>query len=292
MDREEHTAAFIMLPQLLASVEATLLARFREAGFVKHAGDKGENREHILREFLSKYLPSRYGVAKGQIITKDGKISHSADIIIFDALNTPILYSEHTAIVPIEGVFGVIEVKSSLSKPEFIAAARQIESFKRMAPRELGLIETREYVTLHRASRPFGIVLGFDLADNSLESLSKNWQELNTEIHDVNYFVNFVCVLGCGVLHYEKVNLSIGEKTLLLDTDEFVNLVLTAHKRGSNNEPQDEILLRVVIEKINDGTFGRFFVYLLILLSRMKLNVPDLGRYLDPELPMVVVRES
>ena len=28
-----------------------MLARFREAGFIKHAGDKGENREHILREF-------------------------------------------------------------------------------------------------------------------------------------------------------------------------------------------------------------------------------------------------
>ena len=111
-----------MLPQFLSSVEATLLAKFREAGFVKHLGDRGDNREHILREFLAAHLPKKYGVAKGQIITKTGQTSHSADIIIYDAVTTPVLYSEKTAIVPIEGVYGIIEVKSSLSKAEFITA--------------------------------------------------------------------------------------------------------------------------------------------------------------------------
>ena len=128
-----------MLPKLFASIEQTMLARFREAGFIKHAGDKGENREHILRDFLANHLPKKYGVAKGEIVTKDGQHSHSADIVIYDAVNCPILYSEKTAIIPIEGVFGVIEVKSSLSKAEFVGAARQIESFKKLAPRELGV---------------------------------------------------------------------------------------------------------------------------------------------------------
>lgn len=281
-----------MLPKLFASIEATMLARFREAGFIKHAGDKGENREHILREFLSNHLPKKYGVTKGEIITRTGERTHSADVIIYDAVNCPVLYSEKTSIVPVEGVYGVIEVKSSLSKAEFISAARQIESFKRLAPRDLGVIETRQYVTVHRPSRPFGIVVGFDFGGNSLESLKANWQELNSVIHDVNYFVNYLCILGEGLLRYEKVNLSLGEKSLLIDTDEFVNLVLTQHKRAANKEEHDEILLRVVSENLKDGTFGRFFVYLLVLLTRMKVNVPDLARYLDPDLPLTIVRES
>lgn len=280
-----------MLPKLLTSIEATLLARFKEAGFVKHSGDKGENREHILREFLASHLPRKYGVTKGEIITKGGDHSHSADIIIYDAVNCPILYSEKTSIVPVEGVYGVIEVKSSLSKTEFLTAARQIESFKRLAPRELGVINTREYVTVHRASRPFGIVIGFDLADNSLKSLKSNWEDVNKEIHDVNFFVNFLCVLGKGLLRYEKVNLSLGEKTLLIDTDEFVDLVLT-EKQKPNKAQTDEILLRVIEESSGEGAFGRFFVYLLVLLSNMKLNTPDLGRYVDPGLPLTIVRES
>jgi len=39
-------------------------------------------------------------------------------------------------------------------------------------------------------------------------------------------------------------------------------------------------------------TFGRFFVYLLIALERMRLGVADLGRYLDPDMPMAIRRES
>ncbi|WP_179129431.1 hypothetical protein, partial [Klebsiella pneumoniae] len=139
--------------------------------------------------------------------------------------------------------------------------------------------------------RPFGIVFGFNISGNSLDSLKENWMAHSKAVHDVNYFCNLICVLGKGVLRYEKVNLTIGEKDLLLDTDEFVNLVLTAHKRRVNSEENDQIVLRIVKEGMEDQSFGRFFTYLLIMLTRMKLNVPDIGRYIDPNLPLSIVRE-
>ncbi|MGA2956391.1 MAG: DUF6602 domain-containing protein [Thermodesulfobacteriota bacterium] len=280
------------LPEFFERVEETLLARFRESGFVAHAGDKGENREEILREFLEKHLPRKYGVLKGEIITRSGDHTHSADIIIFDALNAPVLYRGKTAVLPIESVYGIIEVKSSLSKTELLDATGKIEAFKKLAPRDLSVIQTREYVTVHRPSRPFGVVLGYKLASNSLESLSQNWSDENTRIHDANYFANLIAVLGCGVIRYELVNLSRGTKELLVDTDQFVNTILTAQKRLANNEPTDEILLRIVAEAVAERTFGRLFVYLLIILERMKLSVADLGRYIDPNLPQLISRES
>jgi hypothetical protein len=281
------------LAAFFANVEDTMLARFRQAGFVQNPGDKGENRENILRSFLAEHLPKRYGVTKGEIITKGGAHTHSSDIIIYDALNCPILYVERTAILPIEGVYGIIEIKSRLSKAELVDAITKIERFKQFAPRDLSVIQTREYVTVHRPSRPFGIVLGYELVGNSLDSLWTNWHQENMRIHDVNYFANLVCVLGVGLLHFEKVDLSMGEKTLLLDTDEFVNLVLTAHKRLANKEPTDNILTRPIKENLGNRTFGRFIVYLLIMLGRMKLGTPDLGQYLDPSnIPMMISRES
>jgi len=282
----------MQMDEFFAHVEETLLAMFSQSGFTQHAGDKGENREEILRDFLSTHLPKRYGVIKGEIITKDGVHSHAADIIIYDALDCPILYKAKTAVLPIEGVYGIIEVKSRLSKAEFLDASRKIESFKHLAPRDLSVIQTREYVTVHRPSRPFGIVLGYELDGNSLDSLSSNWLEENNRIHDVNYFVNLVCVLGVGLLYYDQVNLTRGEKGMLLDTDEFVNLVLTIHKHKANKEPMDEIITRIPKEEFGNRSFGRFFVYLLIMLFRMKLSVPDLGRYLDPDLPILTFRES
>jgi hypothetical protein len=104
--------------------------------------------------------------------------------------------------------------------------------------------------------------------------------------------LNFAAVLGTGVLRLEKINLTEGTKELLLGTDEFVNLVLLQQKRATNKEPHDEIFVRVLPEETGERTFGRFFVYMLIILSRMKLGTPDLGRYLDPDLPHLIVKES
>ncbi|MEX6151038.1 DUF6602 domain-containing protein [Providencia hangzhouensis] len=279
------------LKELFCSIEATMLARFNQSGFINHSGDKGENREEFLMDFLREHLPKRYGITKGEVITKDGIHSHAIDIIIYDAVNCPVLYAGKTSILPIEGVYGIIEVKSSLSKVEFDDAAKKISEFKKLAPRDLGVIATREYTTVHRASRPFGIIFGFQLSGNSLDSLRKNWMNHSQLVHDVNYFCNLVCVLGNGVLCYEKVNLTKGEKNLILATDEFVNLILTSQKRQRNAEEQDEILLRIVESGVDDHAFGRFFTYLLVMLTQMKLNVPDLGQYIDPELPLTIVRE-
>ncbi len=276
------------LQEFFEHVEDALLARFEAAGFVQHMGDRGENREQILRDFLRKHLPQRYGIAKGEVLTPDGDHSHASDIVVYDAVNCPVLYSEDTAILPIEGVYGIIEVKSRLSKDEFLSTAEKIRRFKELAPRSLSVIRTREYVTVHRPSRPFGIVLAFDLADNSLDSLSNNWAEKNEAIHDVNYFVNLVAVMGAGLLYYEHADLSAGKKNPVLDTDAFVNLTLKAQE----SEDAENQILRIVIDKIESRTFGRLFVLLLVMLQQMKLNIPDLGRYLDPDLPPLIHRES
>jgi hypothetical protein len=142
--------------------------------------------------FLAEHLPRRYGVTKGEVVTKSGDQSHSADVIVYDAMNCPVLYSGATTVLPIEGVYGIIEVKSTMSKVEFGDASKKIEAFKRLAPRDLSVIQTREYVTVHRPSRPFGIAFGYSLSDNSLESLRSNFDERHREIHDVNYFVNLL----------------------------------------------------------------------------------------------------
>jgi hypothetical protein len=269
-----------------------MLALYRQSEVVRHSGDRGENREQDLRDFLGKHLPNRYGVTKGEIITRAGEHSHAADIIIFDAINCPVLYSHHTAVLPVEGVYGVIGVKSKLSKSELQDSVKKIERFKKLAPRDLSVIQTREYLaTFHRPPRPFGAVFAYEVADNSLQSLFSNYTEECERIHDVNYFTNLVAVLGVGLIHFEKIDWWLGERTLLLDTDEFVNLVLTMEKRRRNSE-EVSFMYRSVADSAADKTFGRFFIYLLLMLERMRLGTPDLGRYYDPSLPIQITRES
>jgi hypothetical protein len=161
-----------------------------------------------------------------------------------------------------------------------------------MAPRELTVIETRYHVTVHRPSRPFGMVLGYQLDGNSLISLRQNWAEENAKLHDVNYFVNAVAVLGEGLLNFELIDLEAGTKELLLQTDRFVDIVLAAHDPLPTETEQSKKFFRIAEHQLTDRTFGRFYVYLLLLLSGIRLGVPDLGQYLDPELPLQIFKES
>ena len=53
------------LAEFLKAVEGSIRAKFAESAVISHPGDKGENREEILSEFLSKHLPRRYRGDKG-----------------------------------------------------------------------------------------------------------------------------------------------------------------------------------------------------------------------------------
>jgi hypothetical protein len=214
------------------------------------------------------------------------------DILIYDKINCPVLYSGETKVLPIESVYGAIEVKSRLTKTELADAVERIAKFKDLAPRDLSIIQTRERtMVLHRPTRPFGIVFGFDLGDNSLQSLVENWDELNKGVYWINNFVNLVAVLGVGIIHPDRIDFDAGETHPLLDTDELVTLWETQDKRTRNNEPLLNVNIRTVGQALGQRTLGRFFVLMLVMLERLKLGVPDLGQYLDPTMPMVIHRE-
>ncbi len=214
------------------------------------------------------------------------------DILIYDKINCPVLYAGETKVLTIESVYGAIEVKSKLTKTELTDSVDRIAKFKDLAPRDLSIIQTGERnMVLHRPSRPFGIVFGFDLGDNSLESLVENWDELNKGVYWINNSVNLVAVLGVGIIHPERIDFDAGERHPLLDTDELVTLWETQDKRTRNNEALLNVNIRTVGQALGQRTLGRFFVLMLVMLERLKLGVPDLGQYLDPTMPMVIHRE-
>jgi len=88
----------------------------------------GIGAEAIFRDWLARFLPKKFGVTKGYIITTD--LNHDLpleewDIIIYDALEAPVLFVRETADdtdtgtkrgIPVEYVRGVIEVKASLNE--------------------------------------------------------------------------------------------------------------------------------------------------------------------------------
>ncbi|HEY1921695.1 MAG TPA: DUF6602 domain-containing protein [Tepidisphaeraceae bacterium] len=135
MQRSKHIGAEAFLAQ-----RDYLLAKYDHAK--KLAVDDPVKTEHgvvgeaIVRELLQQFLPKRYGVTKGYIITHsleyEGPIEEW-DIIIYDRLESPVLFVKESPestvggqrlAIPVEHVRGVVEVKATF-RPDMANKMRE-----------------------------------------------------------------------------------------------------------------------------------------------------------------------
>lgn len=106
--------------------------------------DKGRYAEALFREWLEQFLPAKYGVTSGYIISQGdsilssdalkGKLRHY-DVIIYNRLDSPVLWTEKSPdhslagrirAIPAEYVHGVLEVKSSFNARSITNALKKL----------------------------------------------------------------------------------------------------------------------------------------------------------------------
>ncbi len=103
----------------------------RTKRLVGRPDEKGLPREEVVLDFLRKFLPDSVGVAKGYIINLNGDYSKECDVIVFRK-SSPVFKMSPTQelyLVPIEDVYGVIEVKSILTKKQYSNCLLKQSSF-------------------------------------------------------------------------------------------------------------------------------------------------------------------
>lgn len=189
---------------LFQAISGKMHADFKASAQVSHHGSKGTIRENILRKFLEEgRLPSKYGIGSGEIVGRIKDTSRQSDLIIYDKIDgVTLLYDEHTQVYPIDCVYGIIEVKSGLSKSELIDALDKIAAFKSMAPGG----HVRQSIGGMTASfprpRPFGMIFAYSLSANSLASLTANLREWE-QSHPPELWPNYICVLGIGTISHQ-----------------------------------------------------------------------------------------
>lgn len=189
---------------LFQAISGKMHADFKASAQVAHRGSKGTIRENILRKFLEEgRLPSKYGLGSGEIVGRIKDTSRQSDLIIYDKIDgITLLYDEHTQVYPIDCVYGIIEVKSGLSKIEFVDALDKIAAFKSMAPGGRVRLSSGRVTTSFPRPRPFGMVFAYNLAGNSLDSLTTNLREWEQR-HPPEVWPNYVCVLGVGTISHQ-----------------------------------------------------------------------------------------
>jgi hypothetical protein len=249
--------------KVFRGISSKLSSDFEISSEINHNGNKGAYRESALREFLlSGRLPKRFGIGSGEIIGPARNVSKQSDLIIYDQLDgVSLIYDENIQVYPVECVFGVIEVKSRLSKAELIMSLNNIKSVKSLAPEEVFTKNPNAWMTVtQERPRPFGIIFAYSLAGNSLESLRENLAEWEKE-NDQRYWPNLVVVLGEGILLHAGEGL-----------------------RNMSLFSNDEILKAQYVSYLayKKDTLLHFYSVLIDLCANTQLGPVNLKRYQNP----------
>jgi len=180
---------------------------------LSHSLSTGEAREFVLKELLRQYLPAKLGVEKGIIISsvENELPSKQIDIIIYDKLNTLVLYNvENLRIFPIEGVYAVIEVKSNLNSKTLNEAIENIRSVKRMTKKAFveqkgAIIRT---VNLYGKEQEYFPVIGFIFSYSGIKEIKllKDGIEKSDNFSNLESNIDTVCILNNAVITNQTVD--------------------------------------------------------------------------------------
>jgi hypothetical protein len=186
---------------IFTAVSDQLLSEFRKTLGVTHPVGRGDLREGAFRDFLHEYLPTRYGVGRGQVITPNNAASGQLDIVIFDPLHCPTLITSPShSIYPIESVYGAISMKSTLGSEELKDGYRNIASLKTILPQHGFTHKPTDGFSIGM-SRPMPVtgIIAYG-SNRSLEAIAAQVATLDRESSDISLRPDFVAVIGQGIV--------------------------------------------------------------------------------------------
>lgn len=187
-------------------ISQKMMADFNISAHFHHNGNRGDYREETLKNFLENgKLPKQYKLGNGEVISSYSQTSKQTDLIIYDN-NKSIIFeaTDSIQIYPIETIYGIIEIKSKLSKQKLIEGLDNIKSLKQMhspsyISKKLGRISTVTYAN----TPPFGVIFAYDLGGNSLDSLQENLKEWCAK-NPASVWPNMICILNHGLIFFKE----------------------------------------------------------------------------------------
>ena len=214
-----------------------------------HAGERGGEAEDLLRRFLNEHLPGRFRAETGIVMDESGARSRQSDVLVIDALNSPVYRHGRLMILPSDNVAAVVEVKSTLNKAELADAAAKVGSVKGLAKSPPSNVDRPAVSAPVAMTRTFGVVFAYE-ADTSLSALAENLAAENVARSGLEH-IDLVVVLGKGV-----VSMAYQEP---LGSD-FVGWAAGPLEEGAKLPPY---FVHVVVEESGDLTLNRFFYHLM-----------------------------
>ena len=103
---------------------------------IPHSGEIGTLIEQSVRRHLEEVLPEKVGVSHGFVVDPDGRVSKQMDVVLYDRLNCPRIFSSAGAqMFPVEATFACGEIKTSLSSSTLEESFQKCLSYKKLCRR-------------------------------------------------------------------------------------------------------------------------------------------------------------
>jgi Domain of unknown function (DUF6602) len=228
-----------------------------------HNGEYGMYRESIVRDFLKFIVPPSLDISSGFLITTLDDVSSQCDIIIFDSKITPLYEGEKKQrFFPIEPIYAIGEIKSTLSKTDFKKALNKLAKNKALSERMLSIPPIIKKDPSKKAiydpkNDDFDIIPSFLIC-----------QKLNFDISNIEQEVSGFYDKNIAIRHRHNFVLSIDDGLLVY------NLAGRSFPYNQN--------LKDMFVKANDkhAHFKVFLIYLFMVISNKTLFYPELANYI------------
>ena len=103
---------------------------------IPHSGEAGGLIERQFRAHLQDVLPEKVGVSHGFVVDSEGGVSRQMDIILFDRLNTPRIFtSDGAQMFPVEATYACGEIKTTLDAAALADSFAKCDSYKSLIRR-------------------------------------------------------------------------------------------------------------------------------------------------------------
>src|ERR1700722_16905783 len=191
----------LTVAQLFAEAAKKLRAEFEFIRSNPHPGEKGAEAETVVQTFLNHHPPQRIRATSGIIIDKFNSLSPQTDVIIYDALVSPVYrYSEQMLMLPLDTVAAVIEVKSRLNKKEIEDGYKKIAACKRLKKTPVLAGDQQATGSDLATVATYGVIFGFS-SDTSLATLAQHAEELNSQ-YEPSAWPDLIVLLDSGTISY------------------------------------------------------------------------------------------
>jgi hypothetical protein len=203
----ENQLGKITQAEILKRSESRMWSDFENSGAFKSSTDIGDGRETAVAAFLQQQLPSRYRVARGEVLDTGGKQSGQTDILVYDASNTaPLLtHGDGLVLMAAEALLATIEVKSRLTNAEMTKSLLGVKNLRSLRPfgSPWGLARTNGAPATDGLANFFSTVFAFD-SDLSKSGWPKNElsrvRRCSTTTDVPNQWLDRVVVLSRGMI--------------------------------------------------------------------------------------------